>query len=285
MRNRFFPAETIPRLLTPQGWTVISSAFPPALRPVRNERYRRWAASHPHCHSHREILFILEGGGLQGFGGRFYPARAGTAFMFDAMEPHELGYPRGHPRAKHLWLVFVQDRCVATLYQVGGSRTRYTEQGRRLFSLQELGLASTDPLFPRPADPALPPEVRRMQVTAGLALLVARLLADGYAAPPSGQARDFRGDVIAAIQRHIREANGRNCRVASLARIAGYSPYHFHRIFRAQTGLTLGHYVDRCRREAFARLAAAGLQQKAIAEALGFAHPSALTRWRKRQRE
>lgn len=283
MDNRFFPETTVRRLLEPQGWTVISSAFRPALRPVRNARHRRWAARHPHRHPSREILFVLEGGGFQSFGGAVYPARAGTVFVFDSMEPHDLGYPPHHPRAKHLWLTFVQDRCVAALLRFEGGRGRHAEQWRRLFSLQELGLASVEPLFPRPHDPARFPDLLRLQITAGVALLVSQLLARGYAAPAADVARDFRVDVIAAIQRHIREANGKDCRIGSLARIAGYSKYHFHRIFRAHAGMTLGRYVDRCRKAAYVRMASSGLQQKAIAEALGFAHPSALTRWRKRQ--
>jgi AraC-like DNA-binding protein len=283
MENRLFPATALRRLLAPEGWTVISSAFPPAVRPVRNEHHRRWARRHPHRHPHREILFILEGGGFQSFGGAIYPARAGSAFVFNSMELHDLGYPPAHPRAMHLWLGFVQDRCVATVYRFGGKRGRALEQWRHLFSLQELGLASGDALFPRASEPALPPDLVRMQVTAGMALLVSTLLAHGYAAPSADRSRDFRDDVIATIQRHIQEANGKNCRIGSLARIAGYSTFHFHRIFREHAGMTLGGYVNRCRKEAFARLATAGLQQQAIAEALGFAHPSALTRWRKRQ--
>ena len=84
------------------------------------------------------------------------------------------------------------------------------------------------------------------------------------------------------IRRHIETANGKGCGLDSLARIAGYSKYHFLRLFHKHIGMTLHEYVDRCRRQAYRRLAADGLRQNAIADALGFAHPSTLTRWRKR---
>lgn len=37
--------------------------------------------------------------------------------------------------------------------------------------------------------------------------------------------------------------------LAALARIAGFSPYHFHRLFRALVGETLGHFIARLRLE------------------------------------
>jgi AraC-like DNA-binding protein len=236
---------------------------------------------HQHGHPNREILIVLSGGGHQNLGGRTYPARAGTMFLFDFMEPHDDGYPPHQPPAEHLWVVLIQDRCVAMLLEVGKGRRRYREKWRRLFSLQDLGLGSTDVLFGEGAASALPPAVRRARIAAGVALLAAALVAKGYAPTVAGSST-FRDEVIDTIQRHIREANGKACRLDNLARIAGYSKYHFLRLFRAHAGLTLGQYVDRCRRDAYRRMVSEGLRQKAIAEALGFAHPSALTRWRKR---
>lgn len=284
VHNHLFPPGEIALLLAPERWTVMSTLFPCDLAPVADEDRCRWALHHTERHPNREMLFVLEGEGFQSLGGSVYPVRPGTVLGFDSLEAHNQGYPANHPHARHLWLIFLPDRCVAMMVRVGRGRKGYTEQWRRVFSLQDLGLVSADVLFPRPADPSLPNDLYRVQITAGVALLMSRLLTHGYVRPPAEASRDFPGDVIAAIQRHIEECGGKDCRMADLARIAGYSKYHFHRIFRRHVGMTLGQYAGLCRRDAFARLTADGLRQKAIAEALGFAHPSALTRWRKRQR-
>jgi AraC-like DNA-binding protein len=283
VQNHLFSARSLAVLLAPDRWTVVGAPFPCGVTPLHPASYHRWAQDHVERHPNRELLIVLEGSGFQGVNGDLYPVRPGYVFTFDSMAPHVQGYPPDHPPATHLWLIFVQDRCVAMLVEVGRGRKGYAERWRRLYGLHELGLVSSDVLFPGPVDPLPIQDVGRMQVTAAVALLASRLITHGYASPAAEASRDFRSSVMATIQHHIRESNGRGCRMEDLARMAGYSAFHFHRIFREQVGMTPGQYVERCRRDAFLRMNGAGLRQKAIAEALGFAHPSALTRWRKRQ--
>lgn len=283
MHNALFSPAALSVLLAPATWTVFSAAFPRRVSPWRDAAYERWARTHTEQHANREVLIVLEGKGTQFVGGTLCPAQPGSVFLYDAMEPHARGYPSGHPSARHLWMVFVQDRCVVMGIEIGRGQKGYRETWRRLYGLQELGLASPDLLFPKVSDASNQQAANRVQVTAAVTLLVSRLVAQGYASPTAEASRDFRGNVIAAIRRHVQESNGRGCRMQDLARIAGYSPFHFHRIFREHVGMTPGQYVAHCRREAFRRLAASGLRHKAMAESLGFAHPSALTRWRKRQ--
>lgn len=60
--------------------------------------------------------------------------------------------------------------------------------------------------------------------------------------------------------------------VASLAEAAGYSRYHFSRLFEASEGLSPARYVTRLRmEEAVATLGASSLPIKAVAERCGFA--------------
>jgi transcriptional regulator GlxA family with amidase domain len=90
-------------------------------------------------------------------------------------------------------------------------------------------------------------------------------------------------DVIQTIVRHIHESQGRGCHLENLARIAGYSKYHFLRLFQEHTGMSLRKCVDEARLQAFRRMASAGMPLKVMAGELGFAYPSALCRWRRRQ--
>ena len=89
--------------------------------------------------------------------------------------------------------------------------------------------------------------------------------------------------MIKTIVRHIQESRGCGCRLESLARIAGYSKYHFLRLFQKHSGLSLQSCVNNSRAQAFRKMAAAGMPLRVISSDLGFAFPSALCRWRRRQ--
>ena len=53
---------------------------------------------------------------------------------------------------------------------------------------------------------------------------------------------------------HIREHLAEELSVAGLARVAGFSPFHFHRVFKALTGETLFGFVQRRRLAPLARI-------------------------------
>jgi AraC family transcriptional regulator len=84
---------------------------------------------------------------------------------------------------------------------------------------------------------------------------------------------------LAKIAAHLRANPGDHVDLRQLAGLAGFSPYHFHRVFRAVFGEPLGAYV---RRERLQRAAAAlrtGTQDvTAIALDAGYDSPSAFTR-------
>lgn len=62
----------------------------------------------------------------------------------------------------------------------------------------------------------------------------------------------FRAEYQARIHRvidHIERHLGHELTLAPLAEVAGFSPFHFHRLFRALTGEPLGQFVQRLRLE------------------------------------
>ncbi len=56
-------------------------------------------------------------------------------------------------------------------------------------------------------------------------------------------------DRILRVQIHIQQHLDEDLSLERLAGIAGYSPYHFHRIFRGQVGESTDDYVRRLRME------------------------------------
>lgn len=76
---------------------------------------------------------------------------------------------------------------------------------------------------------------------------------------------------IAAVKKHIRIHIDQPLDRAALAQIVGFSVPHFHRIFAAQTGMSIAEYVRRVRMERAGRkLRAGAVDITAVALAAGY---------------
>ena len=75
--------------------------------------------------------------------------------------------------------------------------------------------------------------------------------------------------------------HGRGVTLDMLARISGYSKFHFLRLFQRCTGQTVHTYIDHCRRQRVEAMLQQGCAKKEIAAALGFSCPAAFSRWLK----
>ncbi|MCX6100333.1 MAG: AraC family transcriptional regulator, partial [Candidatus Bipolaricaulota bacterium] len=82
--------------------------------------------------------------------------------------------------------------------------------------------------------------------------------------------------VMDYIQAHLAGDLG----LESLARVAGFSPFHFHRVFRAVVGETLNDFIRRVRVGAAANRLLGNPRESIteIAVACGYSSPSAFAR-------
>lgn len=292
MANRFFTKPQIAVLADPSRWRFVASGLPWEVQPCTSNAHTAWARRHAHAHSHREILVVLSGKGYQSHSGRSFPVRSGAVFLYDANEPHDYRYPPSRSPVTHLWLYFMHHECGGSLMRVSKDRRQDRHAWQKWGPLRDLGLPSTDPLFPsKPGAPA-PTEggneeatvAVRARCAGALGLLVNSLIEAGFDPPPEkGEEENFQADIVHTMQRHIQETHGRDCRLETLARVAGYSKFHFSRLFQEHTGTTLQECVNRARTLGFEEMKGKGLPLKTISAELGFRHPSALCRWRRQQ--
>lgn len=91
---------------------------------------------------------------------------------------------------------------------------------------------------------------------------------------------DSYSDRVHRVVDHVRRHLDSNLSLATLAKVACFSPYHFHRIFKASTGETVADLVRRARLERAVRLmrGAPSRSLTGIALEVGFATPSDLSR-------
>jgi len=120
-------------------------------------------------------------------------------------------------------------------------------------------------LAPRPDRP---PALLRARLLSAISAVVCAAVDKGYAAGDAEAPERFQARIIATIQRHLQETAGKGASLDSLCRAAGYSKFHFLRLFQRHTGETVKQYINGCRLRKVRELRAARRPQKEIAAAL-----------------
>jgi AraC family transcriptional regulator len=92
----------------------------------------------------------------------------------------------------------------------------------------------------------------------------------------SANRREYEGRVNRVVD-HIGGHLGEELSLAALARVAAFSPFHFHRVFRAVTGETLFGFIQRLRLERSASVLLAVPDRSVLEVALDHGFASAAT--------
>lgn len=271
VENRLFTDDMLAVLLDPKSWNVISSqCAEPHEEPD--------CPATIHTHAHREILFVLGGSGRFVAYGRCWDYAAGTVFALDSFVPHQLGYALDQPDADHLW-VFLHDQLIG--YQLDQFRRGTLKRYSHILYTDRTSASFASSIFP-PANSSLPDQFREIEMRSGMLALAVAIAREGYLVPVREDTRSFQRRVILTVRNHIAETAGKTTSLDSLARLSGYSKYHFHRLFREHVGMTVHAFVDHSRSEKAAEMQRRGYRKKEIAAALGFSSLSAFSRWQKR---
>lgn len=248
--------------------------------PLLDRCHREWVASHSHAHGYPEIVICLSGEHAYGVGDGAVILRPGGLFVFPPRCPHDSIYGPHHRRCVDLWMHLLPRRGTVTLNLVdhdpSGSTTPWplpmpgVEIMRDAARAIELigngdGMADTT-------------------IEAGFfALYLGARICDGL-----GHSRLERTphDQLAVI-RHIKDyVSGNLCddlQLDHLAKVAGYSPFHFHRIFQRLEGVTARSFVESERLHSAQRLLLEGHSITAAALDSGFESSSQFARVFKRR--
>ncbi len=263
-------------LTTPATWRLIYHGCD-AL-PVANTapELKNWLRTHLHEHSCLDIMMVLRGRGEYGLDGQVFGCRPGTIFIFLPHQPHPCGYPPDHGDFVHLWIGVMRGEVLARALTGRHNRVSYSDRVNSMITLEQCGLSCPLPL---PAE-HMPAVELRLRLTALVAALLAGLIADNsQRAEKLPDRQTLLARKIAAIRRHILDTGGCNANLDHLAHLAGYSKFHFLRLFKQETHQTVHTYVNQCRRRKANALRASGLSLKEISDQLGFASPSAFSHW------
>jgi len=270
MTGSLLGSDEVDLLLQPDRWAPIFDDA--AEGAIDDPRHARWLRENPHAHAHPEILMVVGGGGYHAHGERIFSCRPGSAFFFAPFDTHD-AEPAPHlPDVRQLWFALHGSRATARMIEV------MSGSWRREWALVLPASQDAVGQWRRACEPA-PEAVRRLRLLAVAQLLVVTLVEAGDQVAQGSDQRGFQQAVVAAICDHIEETVGRDDDLGSLARLAGYSKYHFARLFKRETGMTVLEYIDTCRLTRAREMVTAGSTYAEIAEAVGFSSPQSFSRW------
>lgn len=270
-------------LQDPSAWQLVGTLLPGDVAPADNAKHAAWSATHMHRHPYREVMVALTGTGVYSHTGHAYPCRPGSVFLFDVQEEHDMGYPDFSTPMEHLWIAVAPGQYFARRHRAGMPRGSAPVSGS--VALPQTGAegclnACWSALR---QTPGLPPAIIRGRLVGCLSLLLARI-AESLLTPSAQDRVSAQRDAVDAVRRHLRRTAGSGDNLETLARLAGYSKFHFLRLFRSHTGQSLQEYVDACRDRRVSELTCQGYRRKDIAFELGFSCPSAFSRWCRHRR-
>ncbi len=270
-RRRQAGQSLVAWLADPGPCRLYSTALGEAPEPVLDERQSAWSATHAHRLPYREVLLAVRGTTAFGWRGGVWACPPGSVFLLEVGDAHDLGYPPWADGLLHLWVSLAPGHAAGNLVAVQG--------GRPLTVGRVHTDAADGPAWPDlsrlwtqyAGDATLPPAAGRHLLQAAIRLLLAELARELLANdPPARAAAELRRQAVQTACRLIRQSAGQPVPLDALARAAGYSKFHFLRLFRQHTGQSVHQYIDQCRVRRAQALAGTGRPQREIAAALGF---------------
>lgn len=223
---------------------------------------------HTHTPALREIMFTLQGEAAYSFQGRVYLRSPGTVILLDRYERRDL---KGAVHKKNfgcLWLQFLgRDRITYHISRCD-PRGRYQHNPAALIrSGESVRLISDawDHVVAHPSD-CISASLFRSSITTFILEILGRT---APVARPNAQAQ-----IIASIVEYIHSHLGDELSLASLARLAGYSQFFFHRLFVRHTGQTPVAYINAARLILAKELLLKNQTVESVSAAVGFSSVS-----------
>ena len=224
-------------------------------------------------HQRREILIPLSGKQRYMLNERIFDFEPGCAGLVDHFISHTPFYTGNDQKLLQLWVFLCDDYVSTSLFKVytGGKYDivlhlrlpsefgKIIEQRWDLLNLQE--------------------NVTQEMVMDFMRQPIELILDEFFLQlhhPASTLNREKLSDFLKI---YIRTNMGRNCSIAELSKISGYSASHLSHTFQKETGNTIRGFIDRVRLDYTRSALNNGSKQKEIAYELGFSSPAAFWNW------
>ncbi|HWL52297.1 MAG TPA: AraC family transcriptional regulator [Chthoniobacteraceae bacterium] len=265
-------------LREPEGWKWVHTLGHPCEPPLHAPVYEKFihTRGNTHAPAHREIMFTLSGEGVFGLQGKVYRRSAGTVFLFDHYESRDSKAVYSYPYTA-LWIHLRERHSLSYNTIARDSRGKsYRAISTRLMAdeFPPLIMDAWDQCRAAPGD-----AICRAFLKSLITSLLLKILGTASPDPMPDQHKQ----IIKSIQEYIHHHLSDPLNLNSLAHIAGYSPFFFHRLFTRYTGSPPKEYIDQARLERAKELLKQNYTLEAIAQQIGMASAYSFSRFFKKK--
>lgn len=262
----------------PAKWRCIHPYFCEEKSHSKSPKFLSWLQTNSHKHECREIMIVLTGNTFYGIGHDLINCRPGNIFFFESGQQHQKGYPPFSPACDYLWVYLISHHASAQIVNVRNGKAGISDVVKYFKSYPEIGVW-LDRCWSKEKPPKTILDLYRTRLLNALSVLIADIIQSALLQPRGGQNATEVKRMIQAVQDHVWETGGRDADLDRLSEIAGYSKYHFLRLFQQATGQSVHTFVNLARINMYHELAKTHAAKKQIADALGFSCPAAFSRW------
>ncbi|MCK4982991.1 MAG: AraC family transcriptional regulator [Victivallaceae bacterium] len=276
--GNIFDDASLRIMLDSNCWKIACSRLPVETPQLFTEQHDKWLKKNVDKHQHREILLALKGNSLNSLNGTSYLCSPGSLFLFDEFEEHDRVYSSKNEDIDHLWIHLVEGKIAVRIASIRNHRIEYSGHDL-IIENKNLVLLMVE-VWDSLKSSKLPNALKRKKLVAILSLFMLELVErdlnyDGKA----GSAKTYQAQTIDMIKEHIISTSGKSLTIDKLARIAGYSKFHFLRLFKQHTGESIHKYINAVRISKVKNMLKNGYSKKEIAEELGFSCASSFSHW------
>lgn len=261
----------------PEKWKWISSLTEPDVKPVHFPEYLEWGKKHGHSPSHRELFLVLAGNGCFLLGDKVYRLRPGMVLMFNNHERHDWDLaPWNRGGFRHLWLHISNSHSITSnLNEVDENEVR-TDNILKLISGHNPKVMME--LWNRCSDRTMFSPMLWVYLKSVITTCFYESLSD-WQNQLTTHPHEL---VVASVREHIVANLDKELTLESLSKLAGYSPYFFHRIFLRYSNKPLHRFIIDARLERAKQLLEEGQSVSCVSEQIGMASPAYFSRFFKK---
>jgi len=266
---------------SPHLWKWIGSCFPERVAPITRHRYMKWLLDPAHCHSppQRELCFTLSGSAVACFKDKVFPTKPGTILLFDHYESHGgLALPPFVRSSRSFWIHLpTRNQMSTNIFSVDASGNPND------LSLKVRSDSFVHLIYDAWTNCAADPQSRLNRTLFQSALTTAFLEALGR--PSRQPAAEVEQSVIDYIETYIDTHLGESLTLNHLAKLAGYNPFSFHRLFKKHQKITLHRFIMERRVTQARKLLLQGMSVESVAESVGLSSAAVFSRFFKTRAE
>ncbi len=276
--GNIFDKASLRIMLDSNCWKIACSQLPIGTPQLSTEQHDKWLKKNVDKHPNREILLALKGNSLNSLNGTSYLCSPGSLFLFDKFEAHDHAYSSMNENIDHLWLHLIEGKIVARIASIRNNRLDYS--GHDLIIENNNLVSLMVELWDSLKNSTFSDDLKRKKLVSIISLFMVELVErDLNYGNTVGRAKTYQAQTIDMIKEHIVNTSGKSLTIDKLARIAGYSKFHFLRLFKQHSGKSIHEFINTVRVSKVKNMLTSGYSKKEIAEELGFSCASSFSYW------